>query len=156
MAEESKKRALLSIREDKGGGLTIYRPIHKWTVEQVFSIAKRYGINNNKMYTMGSKRFGCLPCINCSKPEILNISQRWPDHIDRIEQWELIVGMVSHRMASTFFSAPGESETAYERGNIRAIVEWSKTNRGGHDYSIFSLFGDDSDACSSSYGLCGD
>lgn len=152
-AEESPRRALLPEREDKGGGLTIYRPIHKWTVNDVFAIHRETGTKPNPLYSLGMNRVGCMPCVNCSKGELLEIYKRFPEQIERIAEWEKIVGMASKRQASTFFAALGDTETAYERGNIYKQVEWSQTKRGGTKMDIFSVF-EEPAACSSSYGLC--
>lgn len=152
-AEESPRRAKLPEREDRGGGLTIYRPILKWTVPQVFEIHRRHGIEPNPLYTMGMGRVGCMPCINARKDEILEISKRFPEYIDRISEWEIAVGQASKRRNATFFPAPGDNADAYERGNVRRVVEWSKTKRGGVLLDMFRS-SDEPDACSSSYGLC--
>jgi 3'-phosphoadenosine 5'-phosphosulfate sulfotransferase (PAPS reductase)/FAD synthetase len=83
-ADESPNRANLSEREDKGGGLVIVRPIHKWTVTQVFAQHDKHGIKANPLYRLGMGRVGCMPCINARKDEVLEISKRFPEHIDRI------------------------------------------------------------------------
>jgi len=152
-ADESPRRAALAEREDVGGGLVIYRPIHQWSVAEVFAMHKKYGVDPNPLYKLGMSRVGCMPCVNCSKPELLEISKRFPGHIDRIEAWEKIVCKVSKRENATFFPAPGDNDTAYARGNIRCMVEWSKTKRGGTKYDIFSMF-EEPAGCSSAYGLC--
>ena len=152
-AEESLNRAKLPEREDKGGGLTIYRPIHKWTVADVFAIHKKHGIDPNPLYKQGMNRVGCMPCVNCSKGELLEISKRFHEHIERIAEWEAMVGIVSRQSSATFFAIDGDNETAYERGNIRKQVEWSQTLRGGRKMDLFALFEEPS-ACSSAYGLC--
>lgn len=54
--------------------------------------------------------------------------------------------------ASTFFSCdtiPGEGDT---RSNIDSVIEWSKTGRGGMQYSMEAMM--EPPACSSLYGLC--
>lgn len=152
-AEESEHRAKLPEREDKGGGLTIYRPIHKWTVDNVFAIHKKHGIEPNPLYKKGMTRVGCMPCVNCSKGELLEISKRFPEHVDRIEVWEKSVGLTSRHQSATFFEIDGDNKTAYERGNIRKKIEWSQTLRGGRKYDLFALF-EEPLACSSAYGLC--
>lgn len=152
-AEESPIRAAQPEREDRGGGYSIYRPIHKWTVEQVFDQHRKHGIEPNPLYKLGMARVGCMPCINSRKDEILEISKRFPAHIDRIEEWERIVGLVSKRSTATFFPAPGSNEFAFERGNVRAVVEWSKTQRGGVLMDMFRSY-DDAPSCASAYGLC--
>lgn len=152
-AEESPIRAAQPEREDRGGGYSIYRPIHKWTVPQVFEQHRKHGIDPNPLYKLGMGRVGCMPCINARKDEILEISKRFPEQIERIAEWELIVGSVSKRSNATFFPTPGDNEWAYERGNIHKIVEWSKTQRGGRMLDMFRAF-DDAPSCASAYGLC--
>lgn len=136
-----------------GGGLSIYRPILRWTAADVFEAHRAAGLKPNPLYSLGADRVGCMPCINSGKDEVLNISKRFPAHIDRIEEWELVCGMASKRQNATFFPAPGDNDTAYERGNVRQVVEWSKTKRGGKLYDLFRV-NDESAACSSSFGLC--
>lgn len=149
-ADESLNRAKLPDREDKGGGYSIYRPILHWNVEQVFAMHKKHGIMPNPLYKNGMGRVGCMPCINCRKGEFREIALRFPDHIDKIAGWEMIVGLGAKQQSTTFITASGENETAYERGNIRKIVEWSMTKRGGKELDdIPPVVG-----CTSAYGLC--
>jgi 3'-phosphoadenosine 5'-phosphosulfate sulfotransferase (PAPS reductase)/FAD synthetase len=157
-AEESPNRANLPEREDKGGGYSIYRPIHKWTAAQVFDQHRKHGIEPNPLYKLGMNRVGCMPCINARKDEILEISKRFPDQIDRIEEWERIVGNACRRGFTTFFALLNDGsnkspEDHFSGGNIRAVVEWSKTQRGGRHLDMFKA-ADEPAACSSSYGLC--
>lgn len=153
-AEESPGRAAQPEYEDRGGGYSILRPIHKWTVDMVFDIHRRHGIKPNPLYLQGMGRVGCMPCINAAKDEVLEISKRFPEHIDRIEEWERIVGLVSKRSNATFFPAPGDNIGAWDRGNIRAIVQWSKTQHGGRKVDMFRALQDESPMCASAYGLC--
>lgn len=136
-----------------GDGLFIHRPILRWTSADVFRAHMAAGLLPNPLYSQGCDRVGCMPCINAGKDEILNIAKRWPEHIDRVEQWESIVARVSKRGLSTFFHSPGDSSTARQRGNVRAIVEWSQTQRGGQLLDMFRVH-DEPEACASSYGLC--
>lgn len=152
-ADESANRAKLPEREDVGGGLTTYRPILHWNVDQVFEQHRKHGIDPNPLYKLGMGRVGCMPCINAAKDEVLEISKRFPEQIDRIEEWEAIVGQVSKRGNATFFPSPGENDTAMERGNIRRVVEWSQTQRGGQKIDWIRAM-EEPVACSSSYGLC--
>ena len=150
-ADESPNRAKLPEREDVGGGYSIFRPILKWSVAQVFAQHDKHGIVPNPLYSKGMGRVGCMPCVNANKAEIREIAKRFPEHIDRIEEWESIVAAVSKRHAATFFAAPGDNDTAHERGNIRQVVEWSKTTRGGVQRDLLNS---EALACSSAYGLC--
>jgi 3'-phosphoadenosine 5'-phosphosulfate sulfotransferase (PAPS reductase)/FAD synthetase len=152
-ADESASRAKLPVREDVGGGLTIYRPILTWNVDQVFKKHADHGIEPNPLYRQGMGRVGCMPCVNAAKDEILEISKRFPEQFDRIEEWEAIVSQVSKKSNATFFSSPGDNDTANERGNIRRIVEWSQTKRGGRLMDWIRI-NEDPKACASAYGLC--
>lgn len=151
-ADESLARAHLLEREDRGGGLVIVRPIITWTAQMVFDQLRKHGIKPNPLYSMGMGRVGCMPCINAAKDEILEISKRFPEHFDRIEKWEKLVSEVSKRRNATFFPSPGDNESANERGNIRQVVKWSQTSRGGKQVDFTRL--DEPSACASSYGLC--
>jgi 3'-phosphoadenosine 5'-phosphosulfate sulfotransferase (PAPS reductase)/FAD synthetase len=145
--------ACVNAFEVVGGGLFINRPILRWKASDVFDAHRAYGLKPNPLYSLGADRVGCLPCINAGKDEILNIWKRFPEHLHRIAEWERVVGLASKRKQATFFPAPGDTNTAYERGNVWQVVEWSKTKRGGKLLDLFRVH-DESPACSSSFGLC--
>lgn len=150
-ADESARRALLTVREHKsthkgGGELWNYRPILQWGVEQVFAMHRKHGIKPNPLYAQGMGRVGCMPCVMCRKDELLEISQRFPDQIDRIRQWESAVGRASKHGSATFF-------TSDVRGHgIDAMAAWSQTARGGQQFDF--LRQQEGPACTSIYGLC--
>lgn len=139
--------------EEVGGGLHIMRPILRWPAAAVFEAHRAWGVEPNPLYTQGADRVGCMPCINAGKDEVLNISKRWPEHIDRIAEWERVVGLASKRGSSTFFPTPGDSATAFKRGNVWKVVQWSQTQRGGKRFDLFRVH-DEPTACASSFGLC--
>ncbi len=152
-AEESANRAKLPDREDVGGGLTIFRPILRWNVDQVFAQHRKHGIDPNPLYKLGMNRVGCMPCINAAKPEILEISKRFPDQIDRIEEWERLVSTASKRGMSSFFPAPLGNRGDLMGRNIREVVRWLQTQRGGRLVDMFKAQSEPL-MCSSAYGLC--
>lgn len=147
----------LKLTHESGGELWNYRPILDWTAEDCFAMHRKHGIKHNPLYEQGMGRVGCMPCINCRKDELLEISKRFPEEIGRIRQWEAAVAAASKRKGATFFAAAnyGENlttEQAVAVANIDAVVEWSKTSRGGRQFDFFRM--DDGPACSSIYGLC--
>lgn len=154
--DESHNRRNALEREDIGGGLSIYRPLVEWTAQQTVDYVRSKGMKLNPLYSQGMRRVGCMPCINAGKDELLAIAQRFPEHIERIAEWERIIGEAGKREVSggqTFFTAVGETnETAYAAGNINQKVEWAKTQRGGVKYDLFRCV--EPQACSSAYGLC--
>jgi len=153
--DESENRKNAKLFERVGRGIYQFRPIVAWTAADVFSFCARRSVQPNPLYLQGMGRVGCMPCINCSKPELREIAVRFPEHPQRISDWEYIVGCCSKRGFSTFMA---DAHTAKDRRvifadlNIWSRIEWSKTTRGGQQ---FDLLGEpDSAACSSSYGLC--
>lgn len=158
--DESLARANAAEREDLGGGITVYRPIVDWTAQQTVDYSLAAGIKLNPLYSLGMSRVGCMPCINCRKGELNEIALRFPEVIDRIEEWERLVTEASKRGAATFFAARTDAtaddydaaEWAASRG-IRERVEWSKTSRGGTQYDLLRST-DEPPACASAYGLC--
>lgn len=156
-ADESTNRAKLHDREDVGGGLSIYRPILKWNVEQVFAKHREHKIEPNPLYKLGMGRVGCMPCINARKGEIAKIAQQFPEHINRIAEWEKHVLRASKRDGATFFAAANKGEDvpvaeAIQLANVHAVVWWSRTERGGKSWAPEAF--DEAPSCSSAYGLC--
>jgi len=156
--DESLNRRYLIERELKsthpnGAELWNYRPILDWTAEDAFAMHRKHGIKHNPLYEQGMGRVGCMPCINCRKDELLEISKRFPEAIQRIAEWEQIVKAASKRNGATFFSAPSDDSEWSSTQTIDVFVDWSKTKSGGKLYDMFRML-DDGPVCSSVYGLC--
>ena len=149
-ADESQARAKLQEYEALPEGYTVYRPILKWTVQDVFEIHKKYDIEPNPLYKQGMKRVGCMPCIHANKEELFEISIRFKEEIERIAEWEKIVGRASKRQRSSFFIHSDDDD----RSDIRKWVEWSKTSYGGKQLDLFKTEQLEVPQCSSIYGLC--
>lgn len=159
--DESIRRAHLPERECKlthesGAELWNYRPILDWTSEDCFEMHRKHNIKHNPLYEMGMGRVGCMPCINCRKSELNEIAKRFPEEIDRIEQWEAAVGKASKQGMSSFFPDP-DRQAGKEMRGVRNMVRWSQTGRGGHQMDWMKMMADDytdGRVCSSIYGLC--
>lgn len=151
-AEESARRRFAKEFEEVGGGLFIYRPIVRWAAADTFDAMRYFGVEPNPLYKLGMGRVGCMPCINAGKDETREIAKRFPQHIDRIEAWELIVGGASRRQEASFFASPDDNRGVLMGRGIRDVVQWSRTSRGGRQFNIFA--DEEPSGCSSSYGLC--
>lgn len=151
--DESPRRRLLAERDDVGGGLSNYRPILDWTADDCFAMHRKHGIKHNPLYEHGMGRVGCMPCINCRKDELLEISKRFPEAIDRIREWETAVKLASKHQVATFFPAPSDDSAWSATQTIDVFVEWAKTSRGGKQFDFIRMQ-DDGPTCSSIYGLC--
>lgn len=160
-AQESENRVGLAEFEediDETAGLHVFRGIHKWKHEDVFSIAKRHGIKPNPLYTMGCGRVGCMPCVNVNKNELKEICSRFPEVLERISNWEYAVAAASKWGNSTFFCStidPANAERdnrliTVESHGIYAVKDWATTTRGGRQFDLF--FNDEPNTtCSSIY-----
>jgi 3'-phosphoadenosine 5'-phosphosulfate sulfotransferase (PAPS reductase)/FAD synthetase len=157
-AQESPARAKLTEREP-GDYYEIYRPILKWTWEEVFAKHDEHGIKPNPLYSMGMSRVGCMPCIHARKSELSAIGNRCPDEVDRVSRWEAQVSMAAKRGKSTFFAsdidpmnvAKDNAEVSIETHGIHNVIDWANTARGGRQRDIFA---NDVPLCASAYGLC--
>jgi hypothetical protein len=99
-----------------------------------------------------------MPCIHARKDELLEISKRFPEEIERLDRWERIVCQVSKTGTATFFAASDlgaekASDVTLEKHGIWAKVEWAKTSRGGKQYDMLRM-DDEGPLCTSVYGLC--
>jgi len=146
-ADESLARRDLPELDEVGGGLWNYRPILKWTAEDCFAMHRKHGIKHNPLYEQGMGRVGCMPCIHARKDELLEISKRFPEEVDRVAKWEQLVSAASKRGSSTFGVGVDVSVSS-----IHSVVEWSKTSHGGKQYDFLRM--EEGPSCSSIYGLC--
>lgn len=153
--DESRNRRDALERERSDWGWDIVRPIVDWTAADTFACMARHGVEPNPLYSLGMKRVGCMPCINCGKDELLEISKRWPEEIARVAEWERLVGGCSKLGLATllFHVAPGGTNAEYAAANaIGAVVQWARTRHGGKQFDMERLM--PASACSSVYGLC--
>jgi len=140
--ESEKRKAKQAIEWDDYFGCPLHHPIVDWTKQMCFDFVRYHGEAINPLYTMGFGRVGCAPCINSNKTDILEWSQRFPEMIDKVREWEKRTGL-------SFFRKP------FEDGSYRWVddmVEWAKTTHGGKQFSLMVL--QEPAACDSDYGLC--
>lgn len=158
-ADESPRRKKLPMHERGDFGITIYRPILKWSATEVFDLHRKHGIKPNPLYKEGMNRVGCMPCIMCRKAELFEISRRYPKEVARLRWWERVVSEASKRGSATFFPAVHVNNGAsndlvtYKTHGIEQAVQWSMTERGGKQFDLFKA-GEEIPMCASNYGLC--
>ncbi|WP_419917491.1 phosphoadenosine phosphosulfate reductase family protein [Candidatus Poriferisocius sp.] len=118
---------------DKVSGFT-FRPILEWNVADVWAWHKANGLLPNALYSANLSRVGCGPCIYARHGEIRLLAKHYPTMIDRIEDWERRVALVTKRdpPEATFFAAKhlrpvyGNHITTATHG-IRAMVEYVRS-----------------------------
>lgn len=151
--DESARRSQSEGMECIGPGLYAFRPIAGWTAQETVDFIRSCGLEVNPLYAKGMTRVGCMPCVNQTKDSLAEISRRFPEHIERIAEWESMVRQASKKEDSSFFPAPtGDNRGELMGNNIHAVVRWAKTFRGGKVND--PRWDEEAPACSSSYGLC--
>lgn len=133
---ESADRAKKVEREiDLGFGCMVYRPLLKWSLQNVWDYLKRFGIPKNQLYDLGASRVGCCPCIMSRKKEIAMIAEKFPDRIDNIRDQELKLGStffgprITPRRFRSLKIITKKGATVFVP-TIDDVVEWSKTGKG--------------------------
>lgn len=145
-AEESESRSRMPEWEDDAEwGGWVWRPLLRWSVEDVIAIHHRHGVPIHPLYLAGFERVGCWPCIFSQKEEIRQLAERDPrriDFIEELEQWATVErkrrneeqpGRYAHDIAS-FFQTRDRNNAGVM--SIRDVVTWSRTDRGGRQLPL--------------------
>jgi 3'-phosphoadenosine 5'-phosphosulfate sulfotransferase (PAPS reductase)/FAD synthetase len=128
---------------DRSWGGWIWRPILRWSVEDVLAIHHRHGVKVNPLYKLGHGRVGCYPCIFANKEQVRLLAEHAPWRVDEIRQLEdEVVAIRQERNRQT----PGRYEDV--RGSffqstarngftpIEEVVLWARTDRGGRQLPL--------------------
>lgn len=109
-AQESPGRAKYAIfephRADNRGGRKIkryidhFRPVHKWTTEQVWEIIRRWRIRPHPAYFLGWGRVSCAACIFGSKDQWASLHHINREQVERIMAYEDEFGWTINRKKS--------------------------------------------------------
>jgi 3'-phosphoadenosine 5'-phosphosulfate sulfotransferase (PAPS reductase)/FAD synthetase len=144
-----------------------WRPIIRWTLQDVIDIHARHGLAPNPLYLRGAERVGCWPCIFARKAEIRFIADTDPVRIEVIRRLEAHVarfarerieaaGKAQKHTDPTWFQADRATLAADGRTGwwwpIDNVVEWSRTSRGGKQMELFAA--SPRDAGCVRWGLC--
>ena len=161
-AAESESRAKMPAWEwQEGFDCEVWRPLLRWSEQDVIDIHKRHGLPPNPLYLRGAARVGCYPCIMSRKDEIRQVAEADPWRINQIRRLEEEVAVkarerhaktgIEHRTDPTFFQAKtgGTGRLCWP---IDKVVAWSKTSRGGYQLELFTS--DKKDQGCMRWGLC--
>ena len=152
--DESQNRRNAKRLERIGPKLWAFRPLVDWTAQQTVDFVRSQDCPLNPLYSQGQSRVGCV-CINTNKQGLAQTAYRYPDEIDRIEDWEWLVGQASKRGFSTFMCDADDRKdrrAIFADLNIRSRVEWAMGGNGTMD--LFADVPIDIPVCASAYGLC--
>lgn len=169
-AAESAARAQLSAWEWQDGfDCEVWRPLLRWTEQNVIDIHHRHGLRPNPLYLLGASRVGCWPCVYARKSEVRLIAETDPARIVRLRVLEDEVAVAARRRAErdgrellnapTWFqnptSRPGpDGKRDGSCWPIERVVEWSRSAPRGPTLSSDEfLLASQSDGCMR-WGLC--
>jgi len=129
-------------------GLSEWRPLIEWKIEEIFLLHKRHGIRLNPLYAMGMSRVGCLPCIMSRKSEIRRIAKNFPERIEWLarHEWTDENGYhgfrprksVPQAMCHETYTSP-KTGTVFKVPSIHDAVAWSFTKDHKKDNTQFAL-----------------
>lgn len=172
-ADESSSRSQLPEWQDENKGYgpgqqrsaydcPIWRPILKWSAQDVFDCHKRHSFEPNHLYKLGVKRVGCWPCIHSGRADLRAAFEADPGLLDRLREYERRVSEASKRGANSFFASnktphyyhdkvfTNEDGQSWTYASIDAIHRWVFGNDA--QAGLFDEF--EAPACFSQYGLC--
>jgi 3'-phosphoadenosine 5'-phosphosulfate sulfotransferase (PAPS reductase)/FAD synthetase len=163
-ASESESRSKMPEWEyDSTFDCDVWRPLLRWTEQDVIDIHRRHGLPPNPLYLAGAERVGCWPCIFARKSEIKMIADTDPARIDMIRELEREVNDAARaRYAErgqelehvrSWFQVTHRSQVAGGYIPIDDVVRWARTGKGGRtEDRQLELFGGH-DGCAR-WGLC--
>lgn len=134
----------------------VLRPVFDWTAQEVIDYIIQAGVKPNPLYYMGMSRVGCMPCIMCKHSEIKQISNRFPEHIDKIRKAEQDLntsiftnGKIPDRYCSK--EAVNKKGKTVKYPTIDDVVDY--VNKDKNQSDIFQE-PDSEHKCMSFYGIC--
>lgn len=169
-AAESTARSQLSEWEwQEGFDCEVWRPLLRWTEQDVIDIHRRHGLKPNPLYLLGAARVGCWPCIYARKSEIRLIAETDPERIVRLRVLEDEVGVAARKRAERdgreLTNMPAWFQNPVSRPGpdgkrdgscwpIEQVVAWSRTAfRGPAQDKDEFLLSSQMDGCMR-WGLC--
>lgn len=154
--DESEKRKTARLFQRVGRGFYHFRPLIRWTENDVFAFLAKQGVRPNPLYA-NLGRVSCAPCIYSTKPDLRALLT--PDVVERVKDWERRVSACSKTGRAAFFQGKelsgahlGEVHpiTFWQRHSIEAIQHWAAkpTRFVAKDWDKFES------VCTSEWGLC--
>ena len=158
-AESEARSKLEEVEWSDDFDASIWRPLLRWSEQDVIDIHTRHGLRPNPLYLHGARRVGCFPRIFSRKEEIRLVADLLPERIDLLRDLEQrMTEALKKRCLDrdeqqeferlAFFSRKvNEGHVAFP---IDEAVEWSRTSRGGRQFVLL----DDAPKGCVRWGLC--
>lgn len=143
-AESESRSKMLEWEWQDGFDCEVWRPLIRWTEQDVIDIHTRHGLRPNPLYLKGANRVGCWPCIYARKEDIRMLADTDPERIEEIRALEAqVTQAAAERFAARGEEAPVLSwfkakDSLGGSWPIDKAVEWSRTSRGGRQFELFA------------------
>jgi 3'-phosphoadenosine 5'-phosphosulfate sulfotransferase (PAPS reductase)/FAD synthetase len=159
---ESLRRSKMQEWEEQDEA-TIWRPLIRWTMQDVVDIHTRHGVQPNPLYLRGASRVGCWPCIYARKAEVKLLATIDPDRIALIRDLEREITEAADALAATkgivnehpraWFAGRGPAALGGRAGAmpIDDVVSWAMTGKGGRQFELIEA--PEEEGCMR-WGLC--
>lgn len=109
----------------------IWRPLIRWSEDDVIAIHRRHGLRPNPLYLKGAERVGCWPCVFARKSEVRFMADTDPGRVEEIAALEREVSEVAGSPRTWFRDRTGKPWPIHD------VVRWSRTSRGGKQHELF-------------------
>lgn len=147
--------------------VVVWRPLIRWSEQDVIDIHRRHGLAPNPLYLRGASRVGCWPCIHARKGEIALVAREDPARIALIRELEAELTARAQVRSTARAGLPFPDNLDEEEANVErelrdpdhwrqtrtyfgigeksrgevswidSVVSWSKTDRGGRQFQLF-------------------
>lgn len=102
-----------------------WRPVLKWSEQQVWDLIKKYGIRPHPAYELGWGRLSCMTCIFGSNNQWASIREHFPEQFNAVAQAEFESGKTIKRNMSVSDAADKGScyQIRRDYATQRALVD---------------------------------
>jgi len=77
-----------------------WRPVHKWSEEEVWAIIEAFSVNPHPCYKLGFSRCSCMPCIFGNADQWATVKKLDPERFEKLSGYEEEFGVTLKRKVS--------------------------------------------------------
>jgi 3'-phosphoadenosine 5'-phosphosulfate sulfotransferase (PAPS reductase)/FAD synthetase len=130
----------------------VWRPLLRWTFQDVVAIHARHGLKPNPLYLQGANRVGCWPCVFLRKSDLALMARIDPGRIDLIRDLERDVNKTNREGKASLYTLRPDN-VKHIQAPIDDVVAWAQTGKGGKQ-KLLPLVEDPPDIGCMRWGLC--
>lgn len=127
-AESNARAAALEWEFSDTFDCDVWRPLVKWTFQDVVDIHTRHGLAPNPLYLLGAERVGCWPCVFLRKSDLELLARVDPARVDTIRDLEAEVNKTNKKGNASLYTLRPDGKTHIQTP-IDQVVEWAQGKR---------------------------